>query len=536
MLKKILLSLLLTTSLSTSSLISFTPAASAEEKVVEDKAAAPDSAVDPKADEATDKDDTKEKAGKVEKNKDKGDEKSDEKKSDEKTDGDKDKSDKDVKPAKKDKAKAAKKEADDKMTTLQLLDLFGDVFQKVREDYVEEVSDKKIVESAINGMLSSLDPHSSFLNAEDFKDMQEQTKGEFGGLGIEVTMKNGLVYVVAPIDDTPAYKAGVKAGDYISHIDNEAVYGMTISEAVKKMRGKPGESIGLKLIREGEKKPIEVTIIRDIIKVKAVKSKVYDDVGYVRISSFSDGVGKATAEAITKMTAEIGKDKVKGFVLDLRNNPGGLLTEAIAVSDDFLTQGEIVSTRGRHPRDSQKFNATAGDITNGAPVVVLINSGSASASEIVSGALQDHKRAVIAGEKSFGKGSVQTVIPLASDTAIRLTTSRYYTPSGNSIQAKGITPDLEIKQGKVIFNDDFERTTEAELKGHLINNADSEDAKKERAEKDRIKGVVERLKKNKDADLSKEEAANADKPLDETDYQLARGLDIVRALYIYREK
>jgi carboxyl-terminal processing protease len=424
-----------------------------------------------------------------------------------------------------------KTEAEKRAEMLQLMDLFGDVFQKVRDDYVEEAEDKKLIETSINGMLTSLDPHSSFMNEEDFKEMREQTKGEFGGLGIEVTLKNGLVYVVAPIDDTPAFKAGLKSGDYISHIDGEAVYGLTIGDAVKKMRGKPGTSIAVKIVREGEKKPLDITIVRDIIKVKSVKSKVHDDVGYIRVTSFTEDAGKKVAEEMNKIYKETGKDKIKGWVVDLRNNPGGLLNEAISISDVFLEKGEIVSTRGRHAKDSQKYDATAGDITDGAPVIVMINSGSASASEIVAGALQDHKRAVIIGEKSFGKGSVQTVIPLASNTAIRLTTSRYYTPSGNSIQAEGITPDVEIKQGKLTYNDDFERTTEANLKGHLANPNGGDN---------RIKKIIKKLEKDKKAELTEAdlsgELTDEDKPLDETDYQLARGLDLVRALFIYRDK
>ncbi len=443
--------------------------------------------------------------------------------------------DEQLKPKEADSATEKKAEkklspAEKQKQTLELMDLFGDVFEKIRKDYVEEADDKKVVESAINGMLTSLDPHSSFLNEEDFKDMQEQTKGEFGGLGIEVTMKNGLVYVVAPIDDTPAYKAGVKAGDYISNIDGEAVYGLTIGEAVKKMRGKPGESIGLKIIREGEKKPFDVVIVRDIIKIQSVKSKTYDDVGYIRVTSFTENCGKGVVDEINKITKEIGKDKIKGWVLDLRNNPGGLLTEAISVSDAFLNQGEVVSTRGRNPKDSQKFDATAGDVTDGKPLVVLINSGSASASEIVSGALQDHKRALVMGEKSFGKGSVQTVIPIGQDSAIRLTTSRYFTPSGRSIQAEGITPDVEVKQGKVTFDDEVDRTKEADLKGHLINgNGDKTEAK--------IKKIVNKLKKDKNASITEEDLnaaeSDEDKPLEETDYQLARGLDMVRALSVF---
>lgn len=451
-------------------------------------------------------------------------------------DNDEDQENKSDKSDKKSPDKKVKKlsEEERKKQTLELMDLFGDVFEKIRDDYVEEPDDKKVVEAAINGMLTSLDPHSSFLNAEDFKDMQEQTKGEFGGLGIEVTMKNGLVYVVAPIDDTPAFKAGIKAGDYISHIDGEAVYGMTISDAVKKMRGKPGDKITVKIIREGEKKPFDVSIVRDVIKVKSVKSKTYNDVVYIRITSFTENTGKSVTEEVEKLSKQIGKDKLKGLVLDLRNNPGGLLTEAIAVSDDFLNKGEIVSTRGRNPKDSQKFSATSGDIINGLPIVVLINSGSASASEIVSGALQDHKRAVVIGEKSFGKGSVQTVIPLASDTAIRLTTSRYYTPSGKSIQAEGITPDIEIKQGKVTYDDEIDRTKESELKGHLIN----EDGDKNKND-ERIKNVIEKLKKDKNAEITEDDLngqiKDENKPLDETDYQLARALDMVHALKIYED-
>jgi carboxyl-terminal processing protease len=350
-------------------------------------------------------------------------------------------------------------------------------------------------------------------------------------------MKNGLVYVVAPIDDTPAFKAGMKAGDYISHIDGEAVYGMTIGDAVKKMRGKPGESIDLKIVREGEKKPLDLTIVRDIIKVKSVKSKVYDDVGYIRVTSFTEDAGKKVADEINKIYKDQGgPDKIKGWVLDLRNNPGGLLTEAISISDAFLDRGEIVSTRGRHPKDSQKYDAVAGDVTNGSPVVVLINSGSASASEIVSGALQDHKRAIVMGEKSFGKGSVQTVIPLAQNTAIRLTTSRYYTPSGNSIQAKGITPDIEVKQGKVVFDEDFDRTKEANLIGHLANpNAVDEKVAKEQ---NKIKKIIKKLEKDKKAEITEDDLTgdikDEDKPIDETDYQLARALDMVRALYIFK--
>ncbi len=445
--------------------------------------------------------------------------------------------------------------------TLRLLDQFGDVFDKVRRDYVEEVTDKKLIEAAINGMLTDLDPHSSFLNSEDFKDMREQTKGEFGGLGIEVTMKNGLVYVVTPIDDTPAFRAGIKAGDYISHIDGDAVYGMTIGEAVKKMRGKPDSKITVKVIREGEKKPFDVDIVRDIIVVNSVRSEIHDDVGYIRITSFTEKTGKSLEEEIEKQIKEIGADKIKGFVLDLRNNPGGLLTEAISVSDAFLNKGEIVSTRGRHNEDSQKFSATFGDVTNDLPVVVIINSGSASASEIVAGALQDHRRAVIIGEKSFGKGSVQTVIPLPSESAIRLTTSRYYTPSGNSIQAKGIEPDIIVEQAKLEITDKVGRTSEAELRGHLINDNDEElekllteeikaDDKKTKEEirkekEENVKEIIEEIdEKQDDADIDNkvkktlfdDKDKEKEKDIYDKDYQLGRALDMVRAIFLSKGK
>jgi len=387
--------------------------------------------------------------------------------------------------------------------TLKLLDLFGDVFDKVRRDYVEEVTDKQLIEAAINGMLTDLDPHSSFLNSDDFNDMKDQTKGEFGGLGIEVTLKNGLVYVVTPIDDTPAFKAGLKAGDYISHIDGEAVYGMSIGEAVKLMRGKPDTKIVVKIIREGEKKPFDVEIIRDIITVNSVRSETYDDVGYVRITSFTQSTGRDLNTEIEKLTKEIGKDKLKGWVLDLRNNPGGLLTEAINVSDTFLDKGEIVSTRGRHQEDSQKFSATGGDLTNGAPVVVLINSGSASASEIVAGALQDHRRAVIIGEGSFGKGSVQTVIPLPRS-------------NGNEIDKDGKAEETEVEGG------DAKGIEDKEVKDKVEKVLKKIDATPEKA-------VDEELKET----LFKEEE---EKPIYDKDYQLGRALDMVRAISFSRSK
>lgn len=433
------------------------------------------------------------------------------------------------------------KVVNDPKETLRLLEVFGDVLERVKRDYVEEPSDKKLIEAAINGMLTELDPHSSFMNDEEFKEMKEQTKGEFGGLGIEVTMKNGLVYVVSPIDDTPAFKAGLKAGDYISHIDDVAVMGMSINDAVKKMRGKAGEKVTLRIVREGEKKPFDVDIVRDIIKVTSVKSKIYSDVGYIRITSFSENVGANAAKEIERITKEVGGNKLKGFVLDLRNDPGGLLNEAIDVSDIFLEGGEIVSTRGRHEDDSQKYSATAGDLTNGAPLVVLINGGSASASEIVSGALQDHKRAVIMGEKSFGKGSVQTVIPLPKDTAIRLTTSRYYTPSGRSIQAKGIEPDITVEPAELKKAEKFERTSEANLKGHL-NTGKAEDeppiTSSDDPKKDDTENVInpDLFKKDNDGKVEpfKDKKDEAKDDL-EKDYQLLRAVDMVRGLAIFGE-
>ncbi|MEI6729956.1 MAG: S41 family peptidase, partial [Pseudomonadota bacterium] len=327
-----------------------------------------------------------------------------------------------------------------------MLNLFGDVFQRVRSDYVEEVKDTDLIEAAINGMLSSLDPHSSYLSDKNYKEMQIQTKGEFGGLGIEVTMDNGLVKVVTPIDDTPAFKAGVHAGDYISAINDEPIMGMTLSDAVDKMRGAPDTKIKIMILREGEKEPIEMTITRAIIKVKSVRSRSEGGVAYLRITQFDEKTIDLLKDAWEKEKKAIGE--VKGIVLDLRNNPGGLLDQAVAVSDAFLDDGEIVSTRGRDAENNKHYMAHGNNMAKDIPIVVLINNGSASASEIVAGALQDHKRAVVMGVKSFGKGSVQTVIPLPGHGAMKLTTARYYTPSGRSIQAKGIVPDIIVEQAK----------------------------------------------------------------------------------------
>jgi len=354
--------------------------------------------------------------------------------------------------------------------TYRELNLFGDVFERVRADYVEKPDDSKLVESAINGMLAGLDPHSSYMDPKSFRDMQVQTRGEFGGLGIEVTMEDGLVKVVAPIDETPAAKAGVMANDIITHLDNEAVQGLTLNQAVDKMRGPVNTKIKLTIMRKGADKPIEVTIVRDIIRVKSVRWRPQgSDVGYIRVTQFNEQTTDGLKQAITELNAQLGADKIKGYVLDLRNNPGGLLDQAISVSDTFLEKGEIVSTRGRNPEETQRFNARPGDLIKNKPLIVLINGGSASASEIVAGALQDHKRATLIGTRSFGKGSVQTIILLgAGNGALRLTTARYYTPSGRSIQAKGISPDIEVLQD---VPDNLKSQTdskgEASLRGHL---------------------------------------------------------------------
>ena len=354
--------------------------------------------------------------------------------------------------------------------TYRELNLFGDVFERVRADYVEKPDDAKLVESAINGMLAGLDPHSSYMDPKSFRDMQVQTRGEFGGLGIEVTMEDGLVKVVAPIDDTPAAKAGVMANDIITQLDGEAVQGLTLNQAVDKMRGPVNTKIKLTIMRKGADKPIEVTIVRDVIRVKSVRSHPEgDDIGYIRVTQFNEQTTDGLKQAINDFNSQLGADKVKGYIVDLRNNPGGLLDQAISVSDTFLDKGEIVSTRGRNAEETQRFNARPGDMAKGKPLIVLINGGSASASEIVAGALQDHRRATLVGTRSFGKGSVQTIIPLgAGNGALRLTTARYYTPSGRSIQAKGITPDIEVLQE---VPDDLKARTdtkgEASLRGHL---------------------------------------------------------------------
>ena len=388
-------------------------------------------------------------------------------------------------------------------TTYQNLDLFGNVFERVRTAYVDQVDEAELIEAAIAGMLASLDPHSSYLPPEGFEDMRVQTKGEFGGLGIEVTMEEGLVRVVAPIDETPAAKAGVQAGDFITHIDGESVLGLTLSDAVDRMRGRVGTDITITVIRDGLEEPLQITLTREIIKIRAARGRVEGDVGVIRITTFNEQTYDNVAEAIESIKTELGgAQNVKGYVIDLRNNPGGLLNQAIAVSDAFLNQGEIVSTRGRDGRDSERHNAQSGDLTDGKPIVVLINEGSASASEIVAGALQDHRRAILVGAKSFGKGSVQTIMPLSGQGALRLTTARYYTPSGRTIQALGIEPDILVQRRTLGEDETSQRPTrsEADLRGSLENVMTEEERKQWEEERARHE-ATERLR-NEDLQLA----------------------------------
>ncbi|MFX0546470.1 S41 family peptidase [Roseovarius sp. S1116L3] len=399
------------------------------------------------------------------------------------------------------------------------LDLFGDIFERIRAQYVEDVDEGDLIEAAINGMLTSLDPHSSYLPPEDAEDMQVQTRGEFGGLGIEVTQEEGFVKVVSPIDGTPAYNAGVEAGDYITHVDGESVLGLNLDEAVDMMRGPVGSEIVITVVREGEAEPFDLSIIRDTIKVTAVRARTEQKAVVLRVSSFSDQTYQNLEDGLAEEIEKAGGiDKINGIVIDLRNNPGGLLNQAIQVSDAFLEKGEIVSTRGRDPQDGERFNATPGDLAQGKPIVVLINGGSASASEIVAGALQDHNRAVVVGTKSFGKGSVQTVMPLRGDGAMRLTTSRYYTPSGRSIQALGVSPDILVAQPRRAPESEDEDESgvppllrsEADLRGSLDNDSLTEDE---------IKHIEE----------TRERAEESAK-LREEDYQLAYAVDILKGL------
>jgi carboxyl-terminal processing protease len=359
--------------------------------------------------------------------------------------------------------------------TYRQLSLFGDVFERVRSDYVEKPDDDKLVEWAISGMLTGLDPHSSYMDATSYREMQVRTRGEFGGLGIEVTMEDGLIKVVSPMEDSPAAKAGIIANDTITQIDDQAVHGLTLNQAVDKMRGPVDTKIRLKIIRKGLDKPIQFTLVRDNIRVRSVRARPEgDDIAYIHVSAFDEQTTQGLKREIGNLTRQIGADKLKGFIIDLRNNPGGLLEEAVTVSDTFLDRGEIVSTRGRNAEETQRRSARGHDLTKGKPVIVLINGGSASASEIVAGALQDHKRATLVGTRSFGKGSVQTIIPLGSGNgALRLTTARYFTPSGRSIQAKGIVPDIEVLQDvPAELKDRTDTKGEASLRGHLKSEGD----------------------------------------------------------------
>ncbi|THH35263.1 S41 family peptidase [Aliishimia ponticola] len=409
-------------------------------------------------------------------------------------------------------------QADANASVYEQLDLFGDIFERIRAQYVEEVDPGELIEAAIDGMLTSLDPHSSYLSPDDAKQMQVQTRGEFGGLGIEVTQEEGFVKVVSPIDGTPAEEAGIEAGDFITHVDNESVLGLSLDEAVDLMRGPVGSEIVITVVREGESEPFDISIVRDTIKLTAVRSRTQGETVVMRITTFNDQTYPNLKEGMEKEIEEAGGiDNVNGFVIDLRNNPGGLLTQAIRVSDAFLNEGEIVSTRGRKLEDGERYNATPGDLAEGKPIVVLINGGSASASEIVAGALQDHRRAIVVGTKSFGKGSVQTVMRLRQEGAMRLTTARYYTPSGRSIQSLGISPDIVVAQPRRNPDaEDEEETTnrfqrsEADLRGSLKNDSLSEDEIRQ-IEEDRAKA---------------EEAAK----LREEDYQLAYAIDILKGL------
>jgi carboxyl-terminal processing protease len=422
--------------------------------------------------------------------------------------------------------------------TYQMLRLFGDVFERIRTDYVEEPKDDELVEAAINGMLSSLDPHSSYMSEKEFKEMQVQTKGEFGGLGIEVTMENGLVKVVSPIDETPAAKAGVKPGDFISFIDDEPVLGMTLSEAVDKMRGAVDTKVKLTILRPDATEPLELSLTRAVIKVKSVRGRAEGDVAYLRVTSFNETTTDLLKSESERLKKEIGT--VRGVVVDLRNNPGGLLDQAISVSDAFLKQGEVVSTRERDPKNTRRYTAKGGDelFPETTPVVILVNNGSASASEIVAGALQDHKRAVVLGTQSFGKGSVQNVIPIPEHGAIRLTTARYYTPSGHSIQAKGITPDIVVEPAKIELIKPERTRLEADLRRRLTN---LEEEKKLQAEKN---GKLKEKEKEKEKEKAKEKD-DKEKEKDESktkesegasDFQLQRALDLIRALGVYESQ
>ena len=413
----------------------------------------------------------------------------------------------------------AKNGSEDKNRVYEQLNLFGEVFDRIRSGYVEDVNSSDLISAAIRGMLTSLDPHSGYMPPESFQDMQVDTRGAFGGLGIEVTQEDGFVKVVSPMDGTPASEAGIQSGDFITHVDGEAILGLTLSEAVDKMRGPVGSEVSLTIVRNLDEEPFDIVIIRDVIKLTAARVRVEDDVIIVRVTTFNEQTTPNIKKGIKEKIDELsGKDNVSGFIIDLRNNPGGLLSEAISVSDMFLNQGEIVSTRGRNNGQSKRYSASKGDLAENKPIIVLINGGSASASEIVAGALQDHKRAVILGTKSFGKGSVQSVIPLGENGAMRLTTARYYTPSGRSIQALGVVPDIIVEQLPRLNKEKEEdepstRITEADLKGALSNDRLSDEEK-------------ELLEKEKKIQLKKIQRRK-------TDNQLSFALDVISGLNIY---
>ena len=413
----------------------------------------------------------------------------------------------------------AKNDSEDKNQVYEQLNLFGEVFDRIRSGYVEDVNSSDLISAAIRGMLTSLDPHSGYMPPESFQDMQVDTRGAFGGLGIEVTQEDGFVKVVAPMDGTPASEAGIQSGDFITHVDGEAILGLTLSEAVDKMRGPVGSEVLLTIVRNLDEEPFDIVIIRDVIKLTAARVRVEDDVIIVRVTTFNEQTTPNIKKGIKEKIDELsGKDNVSGFIIDLRNNPGGLLSEAISVSDMFLNQGEIVSTRGRNNGQAKRYSASKGDLAENKPIIVLINGGSASASEIVAGALQDHKRAVILGTKSFGKGSVQSVIPLGENGAMRLTTARYYTPSGRSIQALGVVPDIIVEQLPRLNKEKEEdepstRITEADLRGALSNDRLSDEEK-------------ELLAKEKKIQLKKIQRRK-------TDNQLSFALDVISGLNIY---
>ena len=442
-----------------------------------------------------------------------------------------------------DKGQADAAKNADKSELYQQLNLFGDVLERVRRDYVEPVEEKTLIENAINGMLSALDPHSSYMNAKTYKDMQVQTKGEFGGLGIEVTMDNGVVKVVSPIDDTPAAKAGLQAGDLIFALDGEPVQGLTLQEAVEKMRGKVGTPIKISVRRAG-KDPFDVSLTREIIKVRSVRYRLEaGDIGYVRVTSFTEQTTPGVLDAIEKLKKEA-NGKLKGFILDLRNNPGGLLDQAIALSDAFLDKGEIVSVKARKNEDVQRWNAKAGDVANGLPIVVLMNGGSASASEIVAGALQDHKRAIILGTRSFGKGSVQTIMQVAGGGALRLTTALYFTPSGRSIQKEGIKPDIEVEQAKIENIQNKGGFREENLRRSITNPNAKGDDKKDEAKPEAAKPEAAKPGDKKDEKPPQANAAPAapagdpDEPPKEavSDYQLLRAVDLIKGISLYSNR